>query len=235
MKKFSPLLGLALTFIFGCSSDDGDDSNVDPFGDGGSVVIGGKTWNTKNLDVDVSGSKCYNDDPDNCVKYGRLYSWAAAMALPLKCDSVLSTNTNCTITTPYHQGICPKGWHIPTNENWDFLYRFVDGTDSTSSPYDSPTAGRYLKAKEGWESCGPFGSGKKYSCEDTRGFEALPGGSGNSKGIFADKGRVGYWWSSSAPEASYAYFREIDYISDGARWHNNDKKALYSVRCVKDN
>jgi len=216
--------GIGVQTIISCSGGDG----------GGKVVIGGKTWKTKNLDIDVPGSKCYNDDPANCVKYGRLYSWATAMALPSKCDSVLSTSdADCAISAP-HQGICPKGWHIPTNEEWDMLYRSADGTDGTGGPYDSPTAGRYLKAREGWENCGPSGSGRSYLCEDTRGFAALPGGNENPRSGFSDIGHTGYWWSSSAPEASYAYFRETEYSGDGARWHNNDKKALYSVRCAKD-
>lgn len=215
-------------------------------GDGGKVVIGGKTWKVKNLDINVPGSKCYGEVSDstalpetdaqaNCAKYGRLYSWATAMALPSKCDSTLSTSdADCAIKTPYHQGICPSGWHIPNNAEWDDLYRSADGTDGTNSPYDSPTAGRYLKAKEGWENCGPSGSGKSYLCEDTKGFTALPGGSGSSDGNFSELGSLGYWWSSSANDASYAYFRETDCSGDGARWHNNSKSNLYSVRCVKD-
>jgi len=45
-----------------------------------------------------------------------------------------------------------------------------------SNLYESPTAGKYLKAKEGWNDCGPSGSGKSYLCEDTYGFSALPAG-----------------------------------------------------------
>jgi len=227
--------GVGVQTIISCSGGDG----------GSKVVIGGKAWKSKNLEINVPGSKCYGEGSEsdtlsdaeikaNCAKYGRLYSWATAMALPSKCDSVLSkSDADCAISVP-HQGICPEGWHIPTNDEWDHLYRSADGSDGTNGPYDSPTAGRYLKAREGWENCGPSGSGRSSLCEDTRGFAALPGGNGSSKGGFSDKGRVGYWWSSTAPEASYAYFREMDYSGNGARWHNNDKKALYSVRCAKD-
>lgn len=232
-KIISVLLILFIGGIISCSGGDG----------GGSVVIGGKTWKAKNLSINVPGSKCYGEGSDiseaevqaNCVKYGRLYSWATAMALPSKCDSILSANdADCAVATPYHQGICPKGWHIPSNAEWDQLYRSVDGMEGTSGPYDSPKAGRYLKAREGWENCGPSGSGRSNLCEDSRGFAALPGGNGSSNGTFSDIGRLGYWWSSSASEASYAYFRETDHGDDGARWHNNDKKSLYSVRCAKD-
>jgi len=208
--------------------------------DGGKVEIGGKTWMAKNLDINVPGSRCYGEGSDsesqaNCIKYGRLYSWATAMALPSKCDSVLSTSdAECAIKAPYHQGICPKGWHIPNGAEWDDLFRNADGTNGTDSPYDSPTAGKYLKAREGWDDCGPLGSGKSYLCEDTRGFAALPGGGGKSDDNFVEMGNLGYWWSTFSNEASYAHFREIDHSNDGARWHNNSKTNLYSVRCVKD-
>jgi uncharacterized protein (TIGR02145 family) len=49
---------------------------------------------------------------------------------------------------------CPKGWHLPSNAEWDKLFRFVDGDNGTESPYVSETAGKYLKAKSGWNGDG---------------------------------------------------------------------------------
>jgi uncharacterized protein (TIGR02145 family) len=211
-----------------------------------TVVIGGKTWMTKNLDVNVQGSKCYAEGVSgvsadsiakNCAKYGRLYNWATAMKLPSKCNSTLSTSdADCTIRIPYHQGICPDGWHIPSNADWDNLYRSVDGTSGTDSPYGSPTAGRDLKAKDGWNGCGPSGSGKTYLCEDTKGFAALPGGQGGSAGSFYYAGTIGNWWSANEHDANanYAYKRDIYVIYEDAEVVTRDKSILYSVRCVKD-
>ena len=51
-------------------------------------------WMTKNLDVNVEGSYCYDDADSNCTKYGRLYSWDAAMSA------------------------CPEGWHLPSKTEW---------------------------------------------------------------------------------------------------------------------
>jgi len=110
------------------------------------------------LDYDVPGNDtdvCYESNPVNCQKYGRLYNWVTAMGLPAKCNGTLSTSdAACAISTPHHRGICPANFHIPTNAEWDALMRYADGTSGTESPYDSPTAGKFLKAREGWNSGG---------------------------------------------------------------------------------
>ena len=182
-KRFllTACLSLALSFTLSCSSDDNDDGGDNkggvssPSGGGGactnleSVTIGSQIWAKKNLDCDVAGSKCYGNDPANCVKYGRLYDWATAMGLPPNCNS---SSCSGQIGSP-HRGICPSGWHIPSNDDWDKLYRYADGTDGTSGtggPYDSPTAGAKLKAESGWNSNG--------GGTDEFGFSALPGGDG---------------------------------------------------------
>jgi len=248
--KFALTAGfaLAMAFTFSCSSDDDNDNQPPSSSSTGgtaseTVVIGGKTWQAKNLSVNVPGSKCYAEGVSgvsadsiakNCAKYGRLYDWATAMALSSKCNSTLSTNdADCAIRTPNHQGLCPSGWHIPSNAEWDALYRSADGTSGTDSPYESPAAGKRLKAKDGWNSCGPSGSGKDYLCEDTKEFSAMPGGFVNPDGYFIDVGDYGIWWSSEL-NADIAYSRHIYYNYEGAYWGSGYKRSLFSVRCLQD-
>jgi len=88
----------AMTFTLSCSSD-GRGNNI---GDFETVVIGTQTWMAKNLNYAVEGSKCYGNDPANCVKYGRLYEWQTAMTA------------------------CPSGWHLPSDEEWDELANNTD-------------------------------------------------------------------------------------------------------------
>jgi uncharacterized protein (TIGR02145 family) len=218
---------LAMAFTFSCSS--GDEESGIPIGGGdkGNNIanyktkkIGTQTWMAENLNYYVDGSKCYDNDPANCAKYGRLYDWATAMALPASCNS---NSCSGQIQTK-HRGVCPSGWHIPSDDEWDALYDAAGG---------SSTAGKHLKAKDGWNDCGPSGSGKSYSCEDTHGFSALPGGR-DSGGYFDDVGYFGRWWSASEYSSTSAYSRGMNYYYEYANGYNGGKDFLFSVRCVKD-
>ena len=82
-----------------------------------AVAIGTQTWMAENLNYDTSDSKCYNNDPANCEIYGRLYNWSTAST------------------------VCPTGWHIPSDAEWDVLITAVGG---------SSTAGTKLKVASGW-------------------------------------------------------------------------------------
>jgi len=101
----------------------------------------------------------------------------------------------------------------------------------------SSTAGTKLKAKSGWSSCGPSGSGRSYSCEDEYEFSALPGGSYGSSIFYENFEYVyerGYWWSATEYNADYAYNRDMNYNYDNVDNNNNYKSNLYSVRCLQD-
>jgi uncharacterized protein (TIGR02145 family) len=149
-----------------------------------------------------------------------------AMALSSNCNS-----TSCSeqIETK-HQGICPKGWHLPSNAEWDKLYRYADGDKGTSCPYISKTAGKYLKATSGWNDY-RVKSGKG---EDKFGFSALPGGYGNSGGDLSNVGYYGGWWSSSGNGSDFAYYRLTYYSGEHAYYYYDSKDILLSVRCVGD-
>jgi len=230
-------IALALAFTFSCSSDDDSDPPPAPVqlsssGGGSSssdgaqvgigcsiqdystVKIGEQLWMAENMNCEVDGSVCYDDDPANCVDYGRLYTWEAAMS------------------------VCPSGWHLPSDDDWDELYAAAE--EGACSDGNCPTAGKHLKAKTGWEDCGPSG-GSSYSCEDTHGFSALPGGNGFSDGDFDGTGYdgAGYnglWWSSSESEdaSDSAYSRYMSFNYEGAIRLTDDKSGLFSVRCVQD-
>ncbi|MDR0517005.1 MAG: fibrobacter succinogenes major paralogous domain-containing protein [Fibromonadaceae bacterium] len=191
-----------------------------------TAKIGEQVWMAENLNYEAKGSECYSRELAYCVKYGRLYNWAMAMALPSNCN-----NTSCSkqIETK-HQGICPSGWHIPSNAEWDKLIRYVDGDKGTESLYESETAGKYLKATSGWDDY----KGKSCNGEDTYGFSALPGGNGGPKGYFFTVGNYSNWWSSSEGSKYNAYYRAIRHEDESISYEDVYKLGLFSVRCLQD-
>jgi len=168
-----------------------------------------------NYNTNTTGSKCYDNSETNCNTYGRLYNWATAMA-----NSASSTANPSGV-----RGVCPSGWHLPSDAEWNALMTAVGGLS---------TAGKHLKARDGWNSCGPSGFGKTYSCEDTYGFSALPGGYGSSDGSFYNVGRSGYWWTASEDDSDLAYYRYMGYYDEDVHRHGGDKVSLFSVRCLQD-
>jgi uncharacterized protein (TIGR02145 family) len=167
-----------------------------------TVKIGEQTWMAENLNYEAKGSICYENNPANCAKYGRLYDWKTAMK------------------------VCPKGWHLPTDKEWDKLLRFVDGNTDVETGYISRTAGEFLKATSGWNEDG--------NGTNDYGFSALPGGYGFSDGRSYGVGGVGYWWSTKEYSARGAYYRFMFYDGNYVSGSNNFKSVLYSVRCVQD-
>jgi uncharacterized protein (TIGR02145 family) len=206
---------LAMAFTFSCSSGDDDDNG--PGGGGGgkgnnmanykTKVIGTQTWMAENMNHAVGTSKCCDDKPANCDKYGRLYDWETAKT------------------------VCPSGWRLPSAEDWDILMNFVQ-TDNGGTYENGTTAsiaGKYLKATSGWKENG--------NGEDKYGFAALPGGYDHSLVYFSGVNYYGgRWWSSSeyGYSSNHAYYRDMHYLYEYAPWEFFGKSYLFSVRCVKD-
>ena len=199
-----------------------------------TVKIGDQVWMAENLNFDPgqggSGdtkydwSWCYGDEPKNCDVAGRLYTWAAAI------DSVkLATDADnpqdcgygkeCDLASrpaTLVQGICDKGWHLPTKAEWNALFAAVG---------DESTAGKVLKSQTGWYSNG--------NGTDTFGFSALPAGK-EDDGDFSYDGNYAVFWSSTEDDSYGAYYvallygYDIAYLDDGYKYYG------FSVRCLKD-
>ncbi|MCL1957644.1 MAG: fibrobacter succinogenes major paralogous domain-containing protein [Fibromonadales bacterium] len=193
-----------------------------------TVKIGSQTWMAENLNYAAPGSKCGGNDKELkdkntsiCDTYGRLYNWATAMDLPANC------NFNSCAIGAKHRGICPIGWHIPSDDDWNTLIKIVN--PSCSDNEDCDGAGTDLKATSGWTSSNgvPSGSNK-------HGFSALPGGFGYSDNNFSSVGNDGNWWSSSEFSSDYAYSRRMNYYNKTVNYSNGEKSYFFSVRCVQD-
>jgi len=217
--------GLALAFTFSCSSGGGGDGNFE-YGllsyqgkTYKTVKIGNQVWMAENLNYNVKGSKCYNNQESYCDKYGKLYDWATAMGIDAKYNKEEWGGSDVK-----HQGICPSGWHIPSKNDWEELINYVENENECSD-----CAGKYLKAKSGWDDY----EGKSGNGLDTYGFSALPGGGSDDLGRLGGAGSVGGWWSASTDNSVYAGLWFMFYSLDGVETYGG-KYVLQSVRCVKD-
>ncbi|PJJ40406.1 fibrobacter succinogenes major paralogous domain-containing protein [Hallerella succinigenes] len=188
-----------------------------------TVVIGEQTWMAENLNYETENSYCYDDDPSNCSKYGRLYTWAAAM------DSVkLATDADNPLDCGYGkicglsgkvQGVCPEGWHLPSYDEWNTLFTAVGGKS---------TAGAKLKSQTGWAAYGGITN------EDSFGFSALPAGYRYYSGDYSLEGYNALFWSSTEGSSSGAYYMTLYYDYHDAPLDYYSKNYGHSVRCVKD-
>ena len=178
------------------------------------VTIGTQTWMAENLNYHNTNynttSKCYKNDPENCVTYGRLYTWSTAM------NGAQSSDRSPSGV----QGACPAGWHIPSNDEWMTLTNYV-----------GYNAGTKLKSSTGWNSSNGTPEGT-----DEYGFSALPGGYGYGYGSggFYTVGNYGLWWSATEYSNGNALFRRMYYDDETVYRNQTVKTTLYSVRCVQN-
>jgi uncharacterized protein (TIGR02145 family) len=168
-----------------------------------TVTIGSQIWMAQNLDYETADSYysyCYRNDVNNCTSYGRLYTWAAAM------DGA---------------GVCPEGWHLPTQTEWNTLLCAVSG----SAVGVRLTAGKMLKFTSGWKN---WGDGT-----DSFSFSARPAGGRSSDGRFFDDGSDAYFWSATESDVYNAYSINLENHSNGAYLLVASKSNAFSVRCLK--
>ncbi len=197
-----------------------------------SVTIGSQVWMIENLRYlpSVMGSYAYSlTDPcyyvygyngssvsdakstANYNTYGVLYNWPAAM------NGASSSSENPSGV----QGVCPKGWHLPSEMEWRDLGTNLGGLNVAGGKLKERGISHWIAPNEG--------------ATNETGFTALPGG--NVQNNFYDLGYYGNWWSATeinptrawTPHLNYSY-TNISLFSDSF----NAKAYGFSVRCVKD-
>lgn len=185
-----------------------------------TVTIGTQMWMAENLNYETASSFCYGDDASNCAKSGRLYTWAAAIDSVALYDGGNGVDCgygkSCTLPDKV-QGICPEGWHLPTNAEWNTLFTAVGGKS---------VAGTKLKSTSSWNSSG--------NGADAFSFSALPAGHRYDNATYSGEGYYAYFWSSSEVNSDVAYYMFLYYDYDDAYLSRKNKGYGYSVRCLKD-
>ncbi|MBN3036181.1 MAG: hypothetical protein JW861_11390 [Bacteroidales bacterium] len=195
-----------------------------------TVQIGTQCWLKENLNIGamIPGTNnqtnngviekfCYDNDPANCDVYGGLYQWDEMMQY---------------LATPGVQGICPDGWHLPTDEDWKELEGFADSQYGYPDPEWNQTgwrgydAGLNLKSITGWNSGG--------NGTNLYGFSALPGGYRNTLANFDGLGASAGWHSSTEYSSTDVWIRTLHYTYDEIYRRDHPKIDGRSVRCIKD-
>ncbi|MCQ2109538.1 MAG: fibrobacter succinogenes major paralogous domain-containing protein [Fibrobacter sp.] len=184
-----------------------------------TVTIGDQTWMAENLNYDynegTAKSYCYLNKADSCAKYGRLYTWAAAM----DSAAVFSTagkgcgfGKACSVSGTV-RGVCPEGWHLPSRAEFNTLMNSVGG---------SGVAATKLKSTDGWRN----GNGT-----DDYGFSALPAGYYYSGG-FSSVGSYAAFWSATDDDSSNANNCYLN--ASRADLYYNYKVYGFGIRCLQD-
>lgn len=198
-----------------------------------TVTIGTQIWMKENLKVskyrngeaiptnfsDVawavlnSGAySIYNNDSANNSIFGKLYNWYSVVDF---------------------RGLCPVGWHVPTDHDWNLLTNYLDSSSDTTQCCNNTAGGKMksigtLQAGTGlWES-------PNTDASNISGFGGHPGGDRKPNGPFNANGVYGSWWSSTQFSTSDSYYRTLNYNNNYSYRFNASKQYGFSIRCLKD-
>ncbi len=203
-----------------------------------TIKIGTQTWMLENLDIGeqietfYSGRNngiiekfCYHDEQVNCETYGGIYDWEEAMQY----------NPSDSATTGTTRGICPDGWHIPTDKEWQTLINYLGGAQIAGGKLKETGTRHWKSPNEG--------------ATNETGFRALPGGYVEGTGQAGtdvlwsyEISTAGTFWTATIPPdgaqlfgADFGSHVELHYnISRAEIRRYPDRLFSCSVRCIKN-
>ena len=202
-----------------------------------TVQVGNQCWMKENLrttqyadgtpilqgsvDSDADAYWFYpNNDPSNKPTYGLLYNWIALM------HGASGSNANPSGV----QGICPDGWHVPSDAECTQLTNYVSSRGQYVCYNNVNFIAKVLAATTGWNSsyvnCA---IGNNLASNNTTGFGALPAGRYGS-----GFGSYGYYWSTTYSGNDEAYYRHFHYASPRIERYTYYTSSGHSVRCIRD-
>jgi uncharacterized protein (TIGR02145 family) len=198
-----------------------------------TVVIGAQCWMRENLNIGtridaineqtenfVIEKYCWNDEEFGCTTYGGLYQWGELM------NYTTPSNSNPS----GRQGICPSGWHIPSNEEWCQLETYLDATViCTVDGMRGTDAGGKMKEAGTTHWVSP-----NTGATNSSGFTGLPGGWRQTNGTFWGPGTSGCFWSTTEASAGVASYRNLYSYSAQVGLYNGWESGGFSARCIKD-
>ena len=240
-NRFSLLIwGLGLLLMTSCRKDLAPNTPVFEFCPGSptvtdvdgntynTVLLGDRCWTRSNLKVskyrngDALGSDpslgywssvnqgsftLYNNQAANKNEYGYLYNAYAAL------DA---------------RGLCPLGWHVPTDAEWYLMVKSLDPTANANViGAESATAGGPLKSTDLWNSPNTGGN-------NASGFGAVPGGFRSESGVYGAQLDGGTYWSSSLDGSAKTWFRYLYDDNASVVRNSGNMRQGRSIRCIRD-
>jgi uncharacterized protein (TIGR02145 family) len=183
-----------------------DNLATDQYSNGDAIPTGldNSTWQN----TTAGAYAIYNNDIANDATYGKLYNW---------------------YTTEDSRGLCPKGWHVPTDCEWMYLEGSLGMSveNQVLSGNRGQSEGASLKATVLWN----YGN---TNANNSSGFSGLPGGYVTALNGQESIGDYGFFWTSSFLNSDNSWYRRLTYgLSDIVR-NSNSKKMGLSIRCLKD-
>jgi uncharacterized protein (TIGR02145 family) len=161
---------------------------------------------------------CYDNDSVNCEMFGGMYQWKEAM--------------NYLFPLTGAKGICPSGYHIPTDDEWRELEAYTDSQYSLLDTiwnlfgFRGFDAGKRMKALMSWNAVAP---GNNLS-----GFTALASGSWEENDGFQGLGMEATYWSASHISSTEIFTRSLEDDEDRISMNFRDAGSARSIRCIKD-
>ncbi len=205
-----------------------------------TVQIGTQCWFQKNVNAGamVQGANdqanngilekyCYNDDTANCTIYGGLYQWAEAVQYQ---NGASNTTSPSPALTGNVKGICPTGWHLPSDGEFCTLTTFLDASVNclANNQFSGTDVGGKMKSTSGlWNS-------PNAGATNSSGFSALPGGYREILGSFNTIGSTFQKWTSSESSSQNGIYHIYWNNNSLGQRSTNLKHYGFSIRCLKD-
>lgn len=161
---------------------------------------------------------------EDSLEHGYLYNWRAVMH-----------NSSSSQANPSGvQGVCPTGWHVPSDAEWTELETYVGGQSQYLCNNDSSYIAKALASTIGWSSCtNTCAVGNTPGSNNATGFSAVPAGY-RDESSYSTTGENASFWSSTENSSSIAYYRYLDYINADVYRTTYYKNDGFSVRCLRD-
>jgi uncharacterized protein (TIGR02145 family) len=190
-----------------------------PDGTGIQLIQGNTSWVM--LDSLDQAYCLYNNSDVNGFIYGALYTWAA----------VMDGNPSSKASPSGVRGICPDGWHVPSDGEWKELEIYLGMSREQADQLGERGSDEGARLKETstgyWEVNTPT--------TNATGFAGLPGGyRDNSSGEFSSLGYYGYFWTASQSSSTHAWIRKLQADLTTIGRQMGPKDSGRALRCVRD-